>query len=144
MLSSSRLPRTTLIKLEQNYRSTQVILDAANGVIAETPAGWARRCSREAGWGAGHAAHCRGRAGRAEWLAGELSRRVADGDLAYEGWRSCTHQFAVAAARRGVPVPGIRTGWWRRELLRAREVKDVLAYLRLIANPGTTRRSPAS
>src|SRR2546429_1574625 len=28
-------PGTTLVKLEQNYRSTQVILDAANGVIAD-------------------------------------------------------------------------------------------------------------
>src|SRR2546428_631589 len=28
-------PGMTLIKLEQNYRSTQVILDAANGIIAE-------------------------------------------------------------------------------------------------------------
>src|SRR2546426_3072601 len=31
-------PGTKLVRLEQNYRSTQIILDAANGIIAENTA----------------------------------------------------------------------------------------------------------
>ena len=36
-------PGARLVRLEENYRSTQIVLDAANGVIAENRGGWARR-----------------------------------------------------------------------------------------------------
>ncbi|HEX4574887.1 MAG TPA: UvrD-helicase domain-containing protein, partial [Gemmatimonadales bacterium] len=78
-------PGTTLVKLEQNYRSTQVILDAANGVIAEN----ARRLgktlftARQGGEPVTLLTSADER-DEAEWLAGELERR-AGADAVYEG-----------------------------------------------------------
>src|SRR5207247_9065883 len=79
-------PGATLIKLEQNYRSTQVILDAANGVIAENT----RRLGKTlfTATPGGEPVTLLAAADErdeAEWLAAELSRRAADGDVAYEG-----------------------------------------------------------
>src|SRR2546428_1385230 len=79
-------PGATLIKLEQNYRSTQVILDAANGVIAEN----ARRLGKTLftltqGGEPVTLLTAADERDEAEWLAGELGRRAADGDVAYEG-----------------------------------------------------------
>src|SRR5256885_12249529 len=39
-------PGTKLVRLEQNYRSTQIILDAANGIIAENTARLDRKSTR--------------------------------------------------------------------------------------------------
>ena len=39
-------PDATVIRLEQNYRSTQTILDAANAVIAQTHRGRSNACGR--------------------------------------------------------------------------------------------------
>src|SRR5260370_25547133 len=79
-------PGTTLIKLEQNYRSTQVILDAANGVIAEN----ARRLRKTL-----FTAHQGGEPvtlltaaderDESAWLPAEVARRAAQGDVAYRG-----------------------------------------------------------
>ena len=131
-------PGTTLIKLEQNYRSTQVILDAANGIIAEN----ARRLGKtlftaKQGGEPVTLLTAADERDEAEWLAGELSRRAADGDMAYEGMailyrtNAQSRPLEEAFRFRGIPYRLVgAVSFYER-----REVKDVLAYLRLIANP---------
>ena len=131
-------PGTTLIKLEQNYRSTQVILDAANGIIAEN----ARRLGKtlftaKQGGDPVTLLTAADERDEAEWLAGELSRRAADGDMAYEGMailyrtNAQSRPLEEAFRFRGIPYRLVgAVSFYER-----REVKDVLAYLRLIANP---------
>ena len=131
-------PGTTLIKLEQNYRSTQVILDAANGIIAEN----ARRLGKtlftaKPGGEPVTLLTAADERDEAEWLASELSRRAADGDVAYEGMailyrtNAQSRPLEEAFRFRGIPYRLVgAVSFYER-----REVKDVLAYLRLMANP---------
>jgi DNA helicase-2/ATP-dependent DNA helicase PcrA len=131
-------PGTTLVKLEQNYRSTQVILDAANGVIAEN----ARRLgktlftARQGGEPVTLLTAADER-DEAEWLAAELARRAAETDVPYEGMailyrtNAQSRPLEEAFRFRGIPYRLVgAVSFYER-----REVKDVLAYLRLIANP---------
>ena len=131
-------PGTTLVKLEQNYRSTQVILDAANGVIAEN----ARRLGKtlftatQGGEPVTLLAAADER-DEAEWLAGEVARRAAETDVPYEGMailyrtNAQSRPLEEAFRFRGIPYRLVgAVSFYER-----REVKDVLAYLRLIANP---------
>ncbi len=131
-------PGATLIKLEQNYRSTQVILDAANGIIAEN----ARRLGKTLftltqGGEPVTLLTAADERDEAEWLAGELGRRVADGDVAYEGmavlYRTNAQSRPLEEAFRFRGIPYRLVG--ALSFYERREVKDVLAYLRLIANP---------
>src|SRR5881398_930611 len=131
-------PAATLIKLEQNYRSTQVILDAANGVIAEN----ARRLGKTLftatqGGEPVTLLTAADERDEAEWLAAELARRAADDDIPYEGMavlyrtNAQSRPLEEAFRFRGIPYRLVgAVSFYER-----REVKDVLAYLRLIANP---------
>src|SRR5258706_233293 len=79
-------PGTTLIKLEQNYRSTQVILDAANGVIAENSARLGKTLfTAVKGGDPVTLLTAADERDEAEWLAAEVARLAADGDIPYEG-----------------------------------------------------------
>jgi DNA helicase-2/ATP-dependent DNA helicase PcrA len=130
-------PGTTLVKLEQNYRSTQVILDAANGVIAENQ----RRLGKtlftaKQGGEPLTLLTAADERDEAEWLAGELARRAADG-VPYEEMailyrtNAQSRPLEEAFRFRGIPYRLVgAVSFYER-----REVKDVLAYLRLIANP---------
>jgi len=131
-------PGASLIKLEQNYRSTQVILDAANGVIAEN----ARRLGKTlfTATPGGEPVTLLAAADErdeAEWLATELARRSAEADVPYEGMailyrtNAQSRPLEEAFRFRGIPYRLVgAVSFYER-----REVKDVLAYLRLIANP---------
>jgi ATP-dependent DNA helicase UvrD/PcrA len=126
-----------LVKLEENYRSTRPILDAANAVINNNPGRIAKvlRTRRPGGESIIVLAAADER-DEAEWIARELQRRVADGAAHSECailYRTNAQSRALEEALRrgGVPyrIVGAISFYDRRE------VKDMLAYLRLIANP---------
>ncbi len=127
-------PGARVLRLEENYRSTQAILDAASGLVAHNrarkgktlravkTAGAPVRLHRsgdefqEAAFVVEKIAATRGRGGR----AAVLFRTNAQSRL-----------FEESLLRNGIPylvVGGV--GFYQRK-----EIRDVLAYLRLIQNP---------
>ena len=131
-------PDATVVKLEQNYRSTQIILDAANGVIAENADRLGKSLFTERQGGESvtvlTAADERD---EAQWLIGEFAARAAERDVPYEGMavlyrtNAQSRAFEDACRARGVPYRLVgAVSFYER-----REVKDLLAYLRLLANP---------
>src|SRR3989442_4409784 len=131
-------PDAPLIKLQQNYRSTQVILDAANGVIAETRArlGKTLYTTRQGGDPVVLLTAADER-DESEWLAGEFATLAAQTDIPYEGMavlyrtNAQSRPLEEAFRFRGIPYRLIgAVSFYER-----RGGKDLLAYLRLIANP---------
>jgi ATP-dependent DNA helicase UvrD/PcrA len=139
-------PDATTILLEQNYRSTQTILDAANAVIANNTSRRPKRLFTE---GAAGDPICRYRAederDEAGWVAAEIARLRATEDVGYGDiavfYRTNAQSRVVEEelVRAGVPYKVVGgTRFYER-----REIKDMLAYLRLLANPDdevSTRR----
>jgi DNA helicase-2/ATP-dependent DNA helicase PcrA len=139
-------PDATTVLLEQNYRSSQTILDAANEVIANNEARKPKALWTEAG--AGEAIvryHAEDEHDEGAWIAREISRlhrtrSGLDGEGRTYAWgdvavfyRTNAQSRAVEEelARRQIPYKVVGgTRFYDR-----REIKDVLAYLRAIANP---------
>ena len=128
----------TAILLEQNYRSTQTILDAANAVIANN---LVRRPKRLFTEGAPGEPIARYRAedehDEAAFVAGEIRRLRAEGAATFGDvavfYRTNAQSRVVEEelVRAGVPYKVIGgTRFYDR-----REIRDLLAYLRLLANP---------
>jgi DNA helicase-2/ATP-dependent DNA helicase PcrA len=139
MLAFQRdFPGTTVIKLEQNYRSTQVILDAANGVIDENAERLGKTLfTAQQGGEPVTLLTAADERDEAQWIAGELARRAAETDLPYTGMavlyrtNAQSRPMEEAFRHRGIPYRLVgAVSFYER-----REVKDLLAYLRLIANP---------
>ncbi len=128
----------SLVRLEENYRSTGVVLDTANAVIAENKGriGKTLRTQRRGGEKVTVVASADER-DEAEWVVKEFRTRQAKGDWIWPEmavlYRTNSQSRALEEAfrRSGVPyrIIGAISFYDRRE------VKDLLAYLRLIANP---------
>ncbi|HTK41599.1 MAG TPA: UvrD-helicase domain-containing protein [Gemmatimonadales bacterium] len=131
-------PTSKLVRLEENYRSTQIVLDAANGVIAENQGrlGKTLRTRRQGGEQVTLVAAADER-DEAEWVVGELTRRARAGDWSYGEmavlYRTNSQSRAMEEAFRRAGVAYRLVG--AISFYERREVKDLLAYLRLIANP---------
>jgi DNA helicase II / ATP-dependent DNA helicase PcrA len=131
-------PDATVVKLEQNYRSTQIILDAANGVIAENAERLGKSLFTErAGGDPVTVLTAADERDEAQWLMGEFAARAAERDVPYDEMavlyrtNAQSRAFEDACRARGVPyrLVGAVSFYDRRE------VKDLLAYLRLLVNP---------
>ena len=131
-------PDTTIVVLDQNYRSTQNILDAANAVIANNSSRKPKHLWSDSGAGFPitryHAEDERDEAG---WIAREMARlHVTDnirwGDMAvFYRTNASSRVVEEQLVRVGIPYKVVGgTKFYDR-----REVKDVLAYVRALMNP---------
>ena len=130
-------PETKVVKLEQNYRSTQSILDAANAVIQNNRGRKAKTL-----WTAkekGNKIHFRqfdNAYEEAEYIAEDVVRKVRKGNAQY---RDCAVLYRTNAQARlleermimeGIPYNVVGgTNFYSRA-----EIKDILAYLKTIDN----------
>jgi DNA helicase-2/ATP-dependent DNA helicase PcrA len=131
-------PGTTLVRLEENYRSTAMILDAANALISENTQrlGKTLFTSRAGGAPVVMLAAADER-DEAEWLVREFETRRREDQYAPADFavlyrtNAQSRTFEEALRRAGLPyrVVGAVSFYERRE------VKDLVAYLRLIVNP---------
>jgi len=133
-------PGARVVRLEQNYRSTAVILEAANAVIAENTQrkGKTLRTDRIGGEALTRV-ECFDETDEARWTVDEIQSRYEGGpdlrnyrDFAIL-YRTNAQSRALEEAfrRKGIPyqiVGGVR-------FYERREIQDVLGYLRLISNP---------
>ncbi len=134
-------PDARTILLEQNYRSTQTILRAANGVIAKNPDRRPKNLWSDQGDGAkivGYVADSEHDeaafvARQIDALADEHGVRPRDVAVFY---RTNAQSRAVEEVFVRVGLPYKVVGGTR--FYERREVKDALAYLRVLANPADT------
>ncbi|HEU5303266.1 MAG TPA: UvrD-helicase domain-containing protein [Gemmatimonadales bacterium] len=131
-------PGTRLVRLEENYRSTQVVLDAANGVIAENSGRIGKTLTtRRRGGETVTLVAAADERDEAEWVVRELEKRGAAADWQYREmavlYRTNSQSRALEEAFRRAGVPYRIVG--AISFYERREVKDLLAYLRLVANP---------
>ncbi|MEU0599601.1 DNA helicase PcrA [Streptomyces sp. NPDC006393] len=131
-------PDATTILLEQNYRSSQTILSAANAVIERNESRRPKNLWTNAGAGAritGYVADTEH--DEAQFVADEIDRltdagEAKSGDVAvFYRTNAQSRVFEEVFIRVGLPykvVGGVR-------FYERKEVRDVLAYLRVLANP---------
>lgn len=131
-------PNAKTIMLEQNYRSTQTILDAANAVIAKNENRKPKKLWTALGEGdkiVGYAAdNAQQEAG---WIANEIARIHEEEGIAYRDiaimYRANAQSRSLEEAMINANLPYQLVGGTK--FYERREIKDALAYLQAIVNP---------
>jgi DNA helicase-2/ATP-dependent DNA helicase PcrA len=129
-------PDARVIKLEQNYRSTQVILDGANAVVCQNRGRKAKRLWTDNKGGAAITLYLADdEEEEADWVAQRLAEETQGRygrSAVFYRINAQSRAVEEALMRRGIPytvVGGIR-------FYQRREVKDLVAYLRVLVNAG--------
>ena len=132
-------PDAKTILLEQNYRSTQNILSAANSVISRNSGRREKRLWTDAGAGeliAGYVAD--NEHDEARFVAQEIDALAERGEITYNDvavfyrTNNSSRSLEEVFIRAGIPykvVGGVR-------FYERKEIRDIVAYLRVLDNPG--------
>ena len=132
-------PDAKTILLEQNYRSTQNILSAANSVISRNSGRREKRLWTDAGAGeliVGYVAD--NEHDEARFVAEEIDALVERGEITYNDvavfyrTNNSSRSLEEVFIRAGIPykvVGGVR-------FYERKEIRDIVAYLRVLDNPG--------
>src|SRR3984893_9326360 len=132
-------PDARTILLEQNYRSTQNILSAANSVIARNTGRREKRLWTDAGAGepiVGYVAD--NEHDEARFVAEEIDALAERGEITYNDvavfyrTNNSSRSLEEVFIRAGIPykvVGGVR-------FYERKEIRDIVAYLRVLDNPG--------
>jgi DNA helicase-2/ATP-dependent DNA helicase PcrA len=134
----TQFPDARAITLDQNYRSTQTILDAAHEVISLNVDRPPKRLWTDKGAGPLiRSFEARNADEEAQFVAREIRRLVARGTT---GANNCAVMYRTNAQSRALEAAFNHEGVAYRligatKFYERREIRDVLAYLRFVANP---------
>ncbi|MFK7993718.1 MAG: UvrD-helicase domain-containing protein [Granulosicoccus sp.] len=131
-------PNLRVIKLEQNYRSSQRILRCANAVISHNPHEFEKRLWSDLGVGDPlRISVCKHTLDEAEWVAAEILTRHYQKDTRWGDfailYRSNFQSRPFEQALREKQIPYTISGG--KSFFDKPEIKDMLAYLKLLVNP---------
>ena len=131
-------PDATVIVLEQNYRSTQTILNAANSVIANNMGRKPKELWTDEGDGQAIIRyHADDEGDEAQWVAHEIAKLHDSGD---HRWGDIAVFYRTNAQSRVVEEHLLRGGIPYKVIggtrfYDRREIKDALAYVKAVVNP---------
>jgi DNA helicase-2/ATP-dependent DNA helicase PcrA len=133
-------PNAQVIKLEENFRSTQPILDVANAIISEAQEGYAKRLfSRVEGGESPVVVRAQNENEQSRFVAERIDELreagVPPGEIAVL-FRASSHSFdlEIELGKHGISFRkygGIK-------FAESAHIKDALAFLRLVVNPSDT------
>ena len=131
-------PNAKTIMLEQNYRSTQTILDAANAVIKNNEGRKPKKLWTAMGKGEPIVGYAADNAQQeAQWVAGEIARLHAEEGIAYADmaimYRANAQSRSLEEALINAGEPYQLVGGTK--FYERKEIKDALAYLQSLVNP---------
>ena len=131
-------PDARIFKLEQNYRSTQTIVDAANSIIEKNTKQIRKRSFSTAEQGEKiKVIKAYTDKEEAILIAGDIASTVREKDLAYSEiailYRTNAQSRSLEESLRGRNIPYKIYGGV--SFYQRKEIKDLLAYVRLVVNP---------
>jgi DNA helicase-2/ATP-dependent DNA helicase PcrA len=130
-------PGTRLVKLEENYRSTEPILELANAVIDRAREKHTKILrARSAGTQKPLLVQCGDERAQSRFVAQRILELREEGvsldDIAVL-FRSSFHSFDLELELQKHDIPFVKRGGFK--FIETAHVKDVLAHLRVVANP---------
>jgi ATP-dependent DNA helicase UvrD/PcrA len=130
-------PSSKVVKLEQNYRSTQCILDASWSLVCNNPGRKPKKLWTDVGQGDKvHHIRLADEAAEAVFIADTVGKETSEGRSLNEYavlYRTNTQARTIeeALAKKGIPyrvIGGMK-------FFDRKEIKDIICYLKVIANP---------